>query len=192
MHNLEPFFLWRNYYRAEGDPKSPFHNKIYNELGYDHHIYDFLIHPQWDSIGSETLFVKILYVNYEDSFCFIELIGEWNDCLNSDIMMLKHEIIDLLIQEGVNQFVLIGSNVLNFHPLDHQDYYQEWQQELEGGFIAALDFQNQVLDEMLLNQLDHFISFVDEPDLMQWKKLNPEQCFQKVKRSVKNKPFQLL
>ena len=39
------------------------------------------IHPQWDDIGSETLYAKILCAHYPNQYAIIELIGEWNDCI---------------------------------------------------------------------------------------------------------------
>jgi len=82
MHTIEPFFLWRDDYIASEDEKSPFFGREYSEFYFDKKIYNFLLHPQWDDIGSETLFVKILYVDYESKFAIIECLGEWNDTLN--------------------------------------------------------------------------------------------------------------
>ena len=60
-------------------------------------IYNFLLHPQWDEFGSLTLYLKVLYADYDKGFCIIELIGEWNDAIYNDIMILKREIIDLML-----------------------------------------------------------------------------------------------
>ncbi len=59
----------------------------------------------------------------------LEFIGEWNDCLFNDIMLLKREVIDPLTAAGVSKFVLIGENVLNFHHSDDA-YYEEWFDEV--------------------------------------------------------------
>ena len=53
----------------------------------------------------------------------MEFIGEWNDYLFNDIMLLK--VIDPLRDGGVSKFVLIGENVPNFHYSDDA-YYEEW------------------------------------------------------------------
>jgi hypothetical protein len=71
------------------------------------------------------LYLKIIYVDYELQFAIIEIIGEWNDAIENDIMELKREIIDLLEKEGIYKFILIAENVLNFHSSD-KEYYQEW------------------------------------------------------------------
>ena len=89
MHDIEPYFNWRNYYTAEEDKDSPFYGKVYDEFKYSNKIYNYFIHPQWDYIGSPTLYIKLLYADYEDGYAIIELIGEWNDCLNNDVMFLK-------------------------------------------------------------------------------------------------------
>ena len=61
MHTIEPYFNWRNYYRAEDDSRSPFYDREYSEFEFTDHIYDYAIHPQWDNFGSTTLFMKILF-----------------------------------------------------------------------------------------------------------------------------------
>jgi hypothetical protein len=115
VHNIEPYYNWRSLYIASEDERSPFYNREYSEFEYTNHIYDFVIHPQWDDIGSETLFIKILFADYEDGYAIIEVIGEWNDCIGNDIMFLKRDIIDILIQEGIQKYIIIGENILNFH-----------------------------------------------------------------------------
>ena len=79
MHLVEPYYHWRNIYIASEDDASPFYNRDYSEFEFDNHIYNYYIHPQWDHIGSPTLYIKILYADYDIGFCVIEMIGEWND-----------------------------------------------------------------------------------------------------------------
>ena len=76
MQDIEPYFKWRDYYIAEEDVHSPFYRRKYNEFAYDKHVYNYFIHPQWDDIGSETLYIKILFVDYEKNYAIIECIGE--------------------------------------------------------------------------------------------------------------------
>jgi hypothetical protein len=135
MHLVEPHFGWRGYYSAEEDTQSPFYGRIYSEFEFTNKIYNYVIHPQWDEIGSETLFIKILFTDYQDGYSIIELIGEWNDAIENDIMTLKRDIIELLIHEGINKFILIGENVLNFHSSD-DSYYEEWIDDIEDGWVA--------------------------------------------------------
>ena len=59
MHTLEPYYAWRNHYVASNDPRSPFFDRTYSEFEYSTKVYNYFIHPQWDSIHSPTLFCKI-------------------------------------------------------------------------------------------------------------------------------------
>ena len=130
MHEIEPYYKWRDDYIASEDEYSPFYATEYNEFEFDKQIYNYLLHPQWDSFGSNTLYLKVLFVDYDRNYAIIEFIGEWNDAINNDIMLMKRELIDLMVDNGINKFVLIGENVLNFHSSD-DCYYEEWFQEVE-------------------------------------------------------------
>ena len=126
MHTLEPFYHWRDMYKAEEDERSPFFEREYSELYFTNAIYNYVIHPQWDEIGSPTLYTKILFADYDKEFAILELMGEWNDCIHNDVMFLKRELVDPLLQEGINKFIIVGENILQFHG-DADDYYaQNW------------------------------------------------------------------
>ncbi|HPS46600.1 MAG TPA: hypothetical protein PKZ21_05450, partial [Bacteroidales bacterium] len=118
MHNIEPFWLWRDLYISAEDERSPLYNRRYNEFEYTNTVYNYVIHPQWDFIGSSTLYLKIIYVDYALSYAIIELMGEWNDCIYNDIMFFKRNIIEPMMQEGINKFILVGENIFNFHASD--------------------------------------------------------------------------
>src|SRR5690606_3086614 len=83
MHTIEPFYNWIEAYNAAEDDRSPLYGAENSESEYTHTIYGYYIHPQWDDIDSETLFIKILYTDYNDNYAVIELIGEWNDTINN-------------------------------------------------------------------------------------------------------------
>src|SRR6056297_1594697 len=118
MHDLEPHFTWRQYYTAETDERSSFFGREYSEFYFNHTIYNHYIHPQWDDFGSETLFIKIIYADYNRGFTIIEMFGEWNDCLFNDIMFLKRNVLEVMMESGIRKFILIGENVFNFHSSD--------------------------------------------------------------------------
>ena len=65
MHELEPFYKWEGIYSASEDERSPFFGQTYQE--FDISLYDHVLHPAWDYIGSETLYVKVLFADYEKS-----------------------------------------------------------------------------------------------------------------------------
>jgi hypothetical protein len=157
MHTLEPYYNWRHYYISEEDPASPFYGKEYSDFEYSESIYDHYIDPQWDNIGSETLYLKIIYANYDLGIAFIEMIGEWNDCLHNDIMFLKRNVVEQMMDAGIHKFILIGENVLNFHYSD-DSYYEEWFEEvLElGGYIVLLNFREHVLQEFKTGGIEQY------------------------------------
>ncbi len=179
MHEIEPFYLWRDDYIAAEDQLSPFFNTEYSEFYFDKQLYNFLIHPQWDCFGSQTLYIKVLFTDYDTNYAIIELMGEWNDTINNDIMLLKREIIELMIAEGINKFILIGENVLNFHASD-DSYYEEWFQDVEDGWIAGINFTEHVIKEFRDHNIDYYLNFGGELDDLHWRKLKPLQVFKKV------------
>ena len=72
MQHIEPYYKWRDYYVAAEDKKSPFYKRQYSEFYYTHTIYNYYIHPQWDEFGSTTLYLKMLFVDYEQQLAIIE------------------------------------------------------------------------------------------------------------------------
>lgn len=183
MHSLEPHFLWRHIYQASKDPKSPFYGYQNSEVYFTDKIYDHLIHPQWDNFGVETLFIKQLFTDYEEGYCILEFIGEWNDLLHNDIMVLKRDILEPIMWEGVNKFIFIGENILNFHASD-TDYYEEWQEELEEGWACLVNFRKHVLDEMNEYNLDQYLISGGDLDDLDWQKWSPKKMFLQVNELV--------
>lgn len=179
MHEIEPYFQWRHDYISSDDEKSPFYGTIYNEFEFDKQVYNFLLHPQWDDFGSQTLYLKILYADYDHGYTIIEFIGEWNDAIYNDIMLLKREIIDVLIQEGITKYILIGENVLSFHASD-DSYYEEWFQDIEDGWIAGLHFREHVIQEFQSNNIDYFINFGGILNDIPWRTLKPKQLYRHI------------
>lgn len=179
MHYVEPFYGWRGYYIASEDSLSPFYGKEYSEFEFSNAIYNFYIHPQWDSIGSSTLFIKILFADYDERYVIIEMIGEWNDAIENDIMRLKRDIIEKLIESGIAYFILIGENVLNFHYSD-DCYYEEWFDDIDDGWISMLNFHEHVTKEFQQIHIDHFVNMKGELDDIEWRTYQPYQLFKKV------------
>jgi hypothetical protein len=180
MQDIEPYFKWRDFYIAEEDKLSPFYKRKYNEFAYDKHVYNFFIHPQWDDIGSETLYVKILFVDYEKNYSIIECIGEWNDAITNDIMLLKHEVLEPLIEEGITKLIVIGENVLNFHG-GGDDYYAALIEEIESGFVAFINFPDHVVREFKMERINNYIFFYD--DIM-WRNRRPIQVLKEVEEKM--------
>jgi hypothetical protein len=175
MHNIEPHYAWRDYYTAENDEQSPFFGREYSEFEFSNKVYNFYIHPQWDEFGAQTLYCKILFADYDAAFAIIELLGEWNDTINNDVMWLKREVIDPLTAEGICKWVIIGENVLNFHGGD-DDYYAEWYEEAsdEGGWICFFNMLEHVREEMSACHLYNYICYDEPLDTVNWRRHKPQ------------------
>ena len=183
MHFIEPFYNWRGYYIASEDGDSPFYEREYSEFEFDKRIYNYLIHPQWDHFGSTTLFLKVLYSDYDAGYSIIEFIGEWNDAIENDIMVLKRDVIEPMMNNGIHKFILIGENVLNFHSSD-DCYYEEWFEEVEDGWIATINFHEHVVKEFIAANIDQYFVFGGELEEIEWRTYLPTNLFAKVESLV--------
>lgn len=185
MHHLEPFYNWRHIYIAEEDPRSPFYGRTYSEFEFSQTVYNYYIHPQWDDFGSKTLYLKIIYVDYELHFAIIEMIGEWNDAIENDIMELKREVMEKLADEGISKFILITENVLNFHSGD-KDYYEEWYEEVSDaeGWIVALNMPEATQYDFRKRKLNYFIELME---IMEWRTYKPYHLFKKIDEQLTNR-----
>ncbi|MEC5146666.1 hypothetical protein [Chitinophaga sp. 212800010-3] len=178
MHNIEPYYNWRHLYTAEEDEYSPFYGREYSEFEYSNAVYNYYIHPQWDEFGSRNLYMKILYTDYQFNFVVIELLGEWNDAIDNDIMTLKRNIIDTLIAQGITKFILITENVLNFHSSD-DCYYEEWWEDIrdDGGWIVSLNMPKATREEFERARLHHYVHLLDDD---KWRTYQPLHLFNMV------------
>jgi hypothetical protein len=179
MHEIEPYYNWLKYYDSATDDRSPFFGKEYNFDQYSENIYGYYIDPAWDYMGSETLYIKILYTDYELGYTVIEFIGEWNDTINNDIMELKRNIVEPLVKEGINKFILIGENIMNFHGSD-DCYYEEWFEDVEDGWIAAVSFPDFVQDEFKKYHVDQYINMGGTLQIDKWRTMQPHNLFEVV------------
>ncbi len=178
MHDIEPYYKWREYYVAAEDRESPFYGKVYDEFTYTNKVYNYFIHPQWDDFGSLTLYMKLLFVDYEDGIAMIELIGEWNDGIGNDIMFLKREVVDHLQHRGIYKFIIFCDNVLNFHG-DDDSYYEEWYEDTsdEGGWITFVNVQEHVLQEMENSRLQYYVNLGPDYNNINWRHKAPALTF---------------
>ncbi len=178
MHEIEPFYNWRHIYTSEQDERSPFFGRVYSEFEFSQTIYNYYIHPQWDDFGSRTLYLKVLLADYDEHYAVIELIGEWNDAIENDIMELKREVSDHFFKQGITKFILIAENVLNFHSGD-RDYYQEWFEEVtdENGWIVILNMPEQTQYDFRRSKLNRYIELME---LDNWRTYKPFHLFRKI------------
>jgi len=174
MHDIEPYYKWREYYVASEDRESPFYGKVYDEFTFSNKVYNYFIHPQWDDFGSLTLYSKVLFVDYNEGIAMIELIGEWNDAIGNDIMFLKREIVDHLLRRDVSKFIIFCDNVLNFHG-DDDSYYEEWYEDTseESGWITFVNVQEHVLQEMESSRLQYYVNIGPNYNNINWRHKAP-------------------
>lgn len=185
MHDIEPHFHWRDHYIAAEDKRSPFYRQQYNEFQYTQKVYNYFIHPQWDNIGSSTLYAKVLFLDYDDGYAILELIGEWNDCLHNDIEALKRNLIDVMIKQGITRYILICENVFYFHA-DTDEYYEEWWDDVkeEDGWICLLNTEKHVYEEIHDRRLDHYIHVGPHFNDVIWRPRRPELVYLAVNQLV--------
>lgn len=189
MHDIEPFFRWREEYISSEDERSPFYGKEYSEFHFTNKVYNYLIHPQWDEFGSSTLYLKILFADYEEGFVIIELIGEWNDALGNDIMFLKRDIADELSEFGITKFILIAENVLNFHGSD-DCYYEEWFDDLkdQGGWVALVNVLDHVAVEMKEVGLNGYVHMDPPLNTVNWRPQKPKLLYKAIASLIPDQP----
>jgi hypothetical protein len=193
MHDIEPWWGWREEYTAENDSKSPFYGRVYDEFQFNQKIYNYYIHPQWDDIGSETLYAKILFVDYKRHFACLELIGEWNDCIGNDIMFLKRDLIDKMLKKEIYRFAVFCDNVLNYHG-DDDCYYEEWYDDIKDdqGWICLINTFDHVADEMSRYRLHYYLNYGPEYNEMNWRIQKPAYIVDAIESIMFNKQKTLL
>ncbi|OSZ79923.1 hypothetical protein CAP36_01260 [Chitinophagaceae bacterium IBVUCB2] len=178
MQNIEPFYNWRHIYISEEDERSPFHGRTYSEFEFSQTVYNYYIHPQWDDFGSRTLYLKVLIADYEEKYAVLEMIGEWNDAIENDIMELKREVLEKFMLEGIYKFILVGENVLNFHS-DGKDYYEELYEEVtdENGWVVCLNMPEQTQYDFKHARLNRYVELME---LDNWRTYKPYHLFKKI------------
>ena len=178
MQDIEPYYNWRHLYTSEEDAFSPFYRRTYSEFEFSQTVYNYYIHPQWDEFGSRTLYMKILFAEYEQHYAIIELLGEWNDAIENDIMTMRRDVTDILYKHGISKFILIAENVLNFHSSD-DSYYEEWKEQLEddGGWVVVLNMPGQSQYDFKRSRLTNYIQLLD---FSEWRTIKPELVFLQV------------
>jgi hypothetical protein len=185
MHDIDPYSNWRHIYVSEEDPNSPFFGRIYSEFEYTQTVYNYYIHPQWDFFESPNLYMKILMADYEEHYAIIELIGEWNDAIDNDIMMMRREVTDKLQEAGISKFILIAENVLNFHSSD-DSYYEDWLENVndENGWLVMLNMPEQSQYDFKKAKLHYYIELIELTD---WRVYKPIHLFRLINEKIEKR-----
>jgi hypothetical protein len=185
MHELEPYSNWLHIYQSQNDVRSPFYGRTYNEFAYTQTVYNYYIHPQWDFFESQNLYLKILMADYEEQFAIIELIGEWNDAIDNDIMHLRREVTDKLEAEGISKFIIIGENVLNFHSSD-DSYYEDWYDNVmdNEGWLVLLNLPKQSQYDFINAKLNRYIEL---QEILNWRTYKPIHLFRLINDQIEKR-----
>ena len=178
MQDIEPYDNWQYLYISENDLRSPFFGREYNEFEFSNTVYNYYIHPLWDEFGSRTLYLKVLMADYDEQYIIMELIGEWNDAIENDIMSLKRDVVDDFMRQGIRKFILITENVLNFHSSD-DCYYEEWRDDVEdkNGWIVFLNMPGQTQYDFIKARLNNYVDLLSIPN---WRIMKPDVFFNQV------------
>lgn len=180
LHDIEPFYGWLDLYNHEEDAQSPFHDVQHNQFYYDRSVNRIPAHPLWDSIGSESLLVKIQYADYHEGYAVLELFGEWNDLFDNDYKLLAENCLTYLIDEGINRIILICENVFNIY-LESDDYYEALQEELGDGWISLLRPRESVYEEMEEYNIAPYFFHSPVLDDLNWRTMKPPKLFEAMK-----------
>lgn len=184
LRDIEPFFGWLAWYNTEQDTRSPFYEVEHNLFYYDRSINEIPAHPLWDDIGSESLLIKILYVDYHEGYAIIEMFGEWNDLFENDYRLLAENCLTYLVDQGINRYILICENVFHAY-LQSDDYYHAMQEELEDGWICILQARDSVKEEMEAYGIAAYFYWNSIIDEMPWRRLKPFQLFRLVEARMR-------
>jgi len=111
-------------------------------------------------------------------YIVMENMGEGNDAIENDIMTLKKDVIEHFSDQGINKYILIAENVLNFHGSD-REYYEEWREELQedDGWAVLLNMPEQTQYDFKKLRLERYLELVDLPD---WRIYKPIHLFRKI------------
>jgi hypothetical protein len=126
--------------------------------------------------------VKVLLADYEEQFVILELLGEWNDAIENDIMTFKRDVIDQFEMQGIHKFILIAENVLNFHSGD-KDYYQEWFEEVtdEKGWIVCLNMPEATQYDFRKAKINYYVELME---ISNWRTYRPFHLFKKIDEEI--------
>ena len=116
--------------------------------------------------------------DYQEKYAIIELIGEWNDAIENDVMRLERDVVDEFLRQGINKFILIAENVLNFHSSD-DSYYEEWFDDVNdsGGWIVSLNMPEQTQYDFIKARLNNYVELINFPP---WRTLKPDIVFNQI------------
>jgi hypothetical protein len=101
-------------------------------------------------------------------------------------MRIKRDLIDEMLPLGIDKFILIGENILNFHA-DETDYYDEWLEEVPDGWMAFVNLRPHVLDELSSYSIDMYFVLGGQLDAFNWRTKRPQQLYLQIAAVVQRR-----
>ena len=139
------------------------------------------------SVSKVASFNDLIYMLGMTFFCVglahlgADYIGPWiTEILEN---MANKTAARLMVSFGIDKFILIGENVLNFHASD-ECYYEEWFDDVDDGWIAMVNFHDHVIKEFSNANLDHYFVMGGQLEELEWRTFRPLQFCQKVESLV--------
>jgi hypothetical protein len=88
-------------------------------------------------------------------------------------------------EKGINKFILICENVLNFHGSD-DCYYEEWYEDVkdDDGWICFLNTLDHVTEEMNSTCIQHYVHLGEEFNELDWRVLKPNLLFKMIEKKI--------
>jgi hypothetical protein len=101
-------------------------------------------------------------------------------------MTLKRNVVESLLLQGINKFILLGEHIFNFHGSD-DCYYEEWYEETVDGWIAAVSFPDFIRDEFSKYHLDSYINMGGTLQIPHWRTLHPLHFYELVNSLIQRR-----
>jgi len=100
-------------------------------------------------------------------------------------MYLRRDAGDEWAKQGINKYILICENVLNFHGSD-DCYYEEWFEDVieENGWICFLNLLDHVEVEMRETRLQQFVNLGPFFNHFNWRAVAPTALFRNIEAKV--------
>ena len=102
---------------------------------------------------------------------------QWDEFGSKNLFML-----DIMMQDGIYKFILIGEHVYNFHNGD-RDYYEELYDELadENGWAVMVNLHPAAQYDFLQKKLNRYIELME---IAPWRTYKPEDFFQLIDQKI--------